>query len=101
MPKKACRLHLKIKALRIERLHDITEEDAKNEGIQWYKDPSGCIRYRDYMADASGYGDPSVDYPSVPTSKHSFKTLWISINGKESWESNPWVWVITFKKNKQ
>lgn len=98
MPKKACRLHLEITALRIERLHDITEEDAINEGIQWYKDPSGSIRYRDYMADASGYGDPSVDYPSVPTPKHSFRTLWISINGKESWEANPWVWVITFKK---
>lgn len=69
MPKEACRIRLRIESIRIERLHDITEEDAANEGV-------------------------SIDTFLDLTAKDNFKALWDKING--NWDSNPFVWVITF-----
>jgi len=108
MPKESCRLFLSIKSVRIERLHDISEEDARAEGILSFRDDifiddrkrksGGQMRYKDYMADASGFGDPNLDYPTVGNAITSFSTLWTSINGQASWDENPWVWVVEFKK---
>lgn len=86
MPKDACRIFLKVKSLRVERLQDISEEDAVNEGIErmptvhWWKN--------------------YINKPLVGTSnaQHSFETLWQSINGKQSWDDNPFVWVIEFER---
>lgn len=98
MPKEACRLFLKIKSIQIQRLHDITYKDALAEGIQYYEDAVLGRMYKDYMADASGYGHPDHDYPIISGPINSFKTLWKSINGEQSWKDNPWVWVIEFEK---
>lgn len=71
MPKSACRIFLKITDVRVERLQDISNSDIRNEGACQF----GSTTYR-------------LD----------FETLWESINGKESWKLNPWVWVIEFER---
>ena len=83
MPKEACRLFLKITNVRAERLLDISEEDARNEGVEHL-----IPRWKDYT------NDKGFCYNAWS----SFKTLWIKINGIESYTSNPWVWVIEFER---
>jgi hypothetical protein len=86
MPKIAARIWLEITDIKVERLQDITEEDAIAEGIK-------CIAqdkewgYKDYT------GRTGVLLPPF----WSFNSLWRTINGADSWEANPWVWVISFK----
>ena len=87
MPKSACRLFLQVKSVRVERLQDITEEDAIAEGIERIK-KDGMLSFRSYAVKH----DACV-YPYV-----SFQTLWHKINGPTSWVKNPWVWVIEFEK---
>jgi hypothetical protein len=69
MPRDACRIKLRIEAIRIERLQDITEEDCICEGVEY---------------------DKFLDL----TAKENFRSLWDSING--NWDLNPFVWVISF-----
>jgi hypothetical protein len=93
MPKKACRLKLKITNIRVERLQEITEDDAIAEGIEWglhmILNRPRFRNYYSYPKDGGAwYHDP----------RDSYKSLWESINGKGSWEKNPWVWVIEFKR---
>lgn len=97
MPREACRISLEITDIGVERLQDITEEDAIREGILFYDDSILGRRFKDYEADASAYGHPDHDYPTLSTARESFFTLWQSINGPESWNDNPWVWKISFK----
>lgn len=98
MPTAACRLWLKIKEIRCERIQDITEEGAKAEGVLYYDDKHLGRRYKDYLADAAGYGHPNHDYPTVGDAVTSFGTLWAANNGVESWQANPWMWVLIFEK---
>ena len=81
MPKWASRISLEIVSIRVEHLQDISEEDARAEGTQ---EPS--------VAALIGGGDV--------TEQRVFSRLWAKINGAESWESNPWVWALTFKRVK-
>jgi hypothetical protein len=93
MPKSAARRWLMIEDIRVERVQEITEQDAKAEGVIYWIETrlkSQPIRYKVY-----DNTDPEAFYTSCP--KHSFETLWISINGEESWNTNPWVWVIQFR----
>ncbi len=77
MPRAASRIDLEIEAVRIERLQDITENDARAEGV------TVCTH---------------VDL-HAHTFARSFACLWDTINGKRApWASTPWVWVITFKR---
>ena len=76
MPKWAARIWLEITDVRVQRLQDISEEDAMAEGVDW----------RDYAGLAS------------KTARKLFADLWESINGKDSWHANPWVWVYEFKR---
>lgn len=87
MPKAASRIWLEITAVRVERLQEISEEDAEMEGVQWQFDT-----WLDYLA-----GEHPGNYYLL-TAKESFITLWKSIKGPESWAANPWVWVIEFKR---
>lgn len=96
MPKEACRTFLKVTNIRVERLQDISDQDAIAEGILHDE-----IGFKDYMADASGYGHPEHDYPHVQYAQISFKTLWQSINGPASWDANPWVWVVEFERTEK
>lgn len=65
MPRAASRITLEITGVRVERLGEISESDARAEGVQ---------------------------------SVAEFKELWASINGLGSWEANPWVWVVEFRR---
>lgn len=90
MPKAAARIWLEVTEVRVERLQEISEEDAIAEGVETMSiDRVKC--YRDYGGDDGE--DTWIGSPTI-----SFETLWQSINGAESWEQNPFVWVIKFKR---
>jgi len=97
MPRWACRIELEIVSVRVERLNDISEEDARAEGIA----DGGC----------TNCGEPEKSHPVTKTGQpwypcevahtdfgDAFAGLWQSINGADSWSANPWVWVVEFKR---
>lgn len=87
MPRAAARIFMKITDISVERLQDITEEDAKAEGVDVLKQ-GPVVTYRNYLNLTTVYANP-VD---------SFRTLWTKINGLESWNENPWIWKISFQR---
>lgn len=89
MPRWASRITLEITAVRVERLQDISEEDAKAEGVQMECDEEGRRCWVDYMWPGTRITLSAAD---------SFASLWQSIYGVESWQSNPWVWVVEFRR---
>lgn len=95
MPRWASRITLEVAAVRAERLQDITEDDAKSEGIEAIQPlPSirGAARVRAFRDYQHGVG--------FHQARQSFHSLWDSINSSRGlgWEKNPWVWVIEFRK---
>ncbi len=88
LPRWASRINLEITGIRVERLLDISDEDAIAEGIE-STEPGMWKCYDD------GAGWLAVDDPVL-----SYRTLWESINGSGSWNVNPWVWVVEFSRVK-
>jgi hypothetical protein len=68
MPRWASRITLEITAIRVERLQDISDEDAVAEGMP------------------------------IDDAKHDYSLLWDRINGPGSWNANPWVWCVEFRR---
>jgi hypothetical protein len=87
MPRAASRLTLEITNIRIERLNHISEADAIAEGVTWRK----CDDFNPVPI-AGPYG------PCSGPARAAYYALWESINGPGSWEANPWVWVVEFKR---
>ena len=87
MPRWASRITLPVVAVRIERVQDITAEDAKAEGVTVPR--CGCeVCSRGTAicpADATSYIE-------------GFRDLWAATYGRASWEANPWVWVVEWSK---
>jgi len=89
MPRWASRIQLEVISIKVERVQDVTEDDAKAEGVWGLDEPY------------QGVGD-------LPTDR--FRDLWDSINGNRkdksgkllpySWEDNPWVFVVEFERIK-
>jgi hypothetical protein len=75
MPRWASRITLEITDVRVERLQDISEADALAEGVTH-----------------------SLSHPAGRTAAENYSWLWDDINGEGAWASNPWVWVLTFKR---
>ena len=71
MPRYASRITLEVTGIRVERLQDISQPDACSEGTPSIK---GCSEQEAYAA------------------------LWAKTNGPESWDANPWVWIVEFKR---
>lgn len=80
MPRWASRVTLKVSAVKVERLHDITHEDALAEGVRW----TGTSYY-------------VKDGTFFHTASKAFQSLWASIHGPSSWEANQFVTVITLE----
>lgn len=88
MPRWASRLTLRVTDVRAQRLQDISEEDAIQEGAGQYTSQSPIQRA--FNPEWKG------------SYKRGFQVVWDNINGTESWDANPWVWVYSFeviKKN--
>lgn len=75
MPRWASRITLEVTGVRVERLQDISEADALAEGV-------------DSLPLDTRLATPRLD----------FSALWESINGSGSWDANPWVWVVEFRR---
>lgn len=89
MPRWAARIFLKVTSIRVERLQDISEEDAKAEAPQYAFDAVCSIAIaRDILDLEAGYY------------KSRFALLWDKLYSKRGlgWKVNPWVWVIEFEK---
>lgn len=81
MRRSESRLTLEVESVRVERLQDISEEDAKAEGVEGLTVQTGP--------------ETLVGRPWAT----EFRRLWDSINGdRANWASNPWVWVVGFKR---
>jgi len=89
MPKSAARLWFEITNVRVERLQDISHDDAKLEGVK---------HVIDKITGYCGYDYITGGYNLLTSPYNGFRSLWKKINGEESWNANPWVWVIEFKR---
>ena len=87
MPRKASRITLEITNIRVERLQDISDEDAKAEGVETMQN----------YADDQWLSCANVRFGTQPN-KFKFGVLWDSIQEQNKWNENPWVWVVEFKK---
>lgn len=79
MPRRASRITLEVVSVRVERLQDISEADAQAEGVAPYE-PDDAVKQGPRWF------------------RMGYEYLWEKINGKGSWESNPWVWCVEFKR---
>lgn len=83
MPRRASRIDLEVTGVRVERLQDISERDILAEGVT-------------VAIAAERTGTPRSD---ISTLHHAWALCWDSINGdRATWASNPWVWVVSFKR---
>jgi hypothetical protein len=80
MPRVASRILLEVTGLRVQRLQEIGELDARAEGAEPNDAYAGPAKNRD-----CGW-------------RNGYRILWEQINGPGSWAANPWVWVIEFKR---
>ena len=88
MPRWASRITLEIVSVRVERLQDISYEDALAEGV---------LDFRQLIEPECQQGETADECARrLCWPQRSYRQLWESINGEGSWEKNPWVWVIEF-----
>lgn len=95
MPRWASRLDLRVTEVRVERLQDISEKDAMAEGIVECDIPA-TGDHPDMIGYMVGPDDGQTLLDVSP--KDTYRKLWESINGKDSWAANPWVWVVGVKR---
>ncbi|MEW5507120.1 hypothetical protein [Pseudomonas antarctica] len=86
MPRHSSRILLEITVVRVEQLQDITEEQAKAEGVRLYTDHAELGDWWHVEGIETYSADP----------RKSFELLWSSVGG--DWQANPWVWVVEFKR---
>jgi hypothetical protein len=114
MPRWASRITLEITEVRVQRLNEISEEDAIAEGM-FFKDYGRACGHWGQWQDAGDCPAAPVTHPQRPgwswketvsheeclkSARFAYGNLWESINGDRSWASNPWVWAITFRRVK-
>ena len=97
MPKEAARIFLKVTNVRVERLEDISKKDAIAEGVEKWQQ-QGYTRYKSYIEPMVGFWDTYNSTGGVHPAIASFRSLWAKINGFDSLNANPWVWVYEFER---
>lgn len=96
------RISLPITSIRVERLQDISEEDAKAEGV-WLPDIKPTCPCETDVEEPGphlrtcAWRNEFIDPTGLPY-RDEFALLWASINGADSWTANPWVWVVGWDK---
>ncbi|SDO28514.1 hypothetical protein SAMN04487957_10550 [Halomonas shengliensis] len=98
MPRWASRITLEIVSVRVERLQNIDAAGASAEGIKVPRDAEGNL-----LIDVSSKFSPAKyiqgsGTPNEHLARAFFASLWESINGAGSWDANPWVWVVEFRR---
>ena len=95
MPKWAARTWLRVTDVRVERLQEITEADAKREGFADTETVDRSLEGKRLTADLT-FGAMTV----WASASGNFETLWDALNAKRGygWDVNPWVWVVTFER---
>jgi hypothetical protein len=81
MPRWACRIHLEVTELRVQRLQEISEVDAIAEGLS---------------QGVGAWWNAGDEHIASPTPKGAYAQLWNAIHGSSSWATNPWVWALHF-----
>ncbi|WP_323143944.1 hypothetical protein [Massilia phyllosphaerae] len=84
MPRAASRILLEIVAVRVERLQAVSVADALAEGVETGGDPAA--------------GDPAAGGPAAGDPVRAYRAVWEGINGSGSWDANPLVWVVEFRR---
>jgi hypothetical protein len=98
--REASRIMLEIESIKVERVQDISEEDARKEGVA----PCAHGGWDNYL----WHGNPSApdravnawpyQFSNYPDARGSFSSLWESTHAPGAWGRNDWVWAITFRK---
>lgn len=91
MPRWASRITLEVTGVRVERLQEISEADALAEGV-YDGAACKCAEPLDFVRSCGTCGGRLVDSVGL------YRALWDQINGPGSWDANPWVWVVEFKR---
>jgi len=91
MPRWASRINLEITGIKVERLQDISGDDAKAEGVKPVPFYNGTVE---------AIWEPTYGVKGSDSYTAAFQSLWQSINGPDSWDENPWVWCVSFKRVK-
>lgn len=97
LPRWASRLSLAITDVRVQRLQELSEDDAIAEGVQRNVHGDGSWSPEDGWIDYAG----DDECHPAQSARESFSTLWESIYGPGSWGANPWVWAVTFQQTDQ
>lgn len=112
MPRWASRITLEVTEVRVQRLQEISEDDALAEGVTPYTFPGPWWQGYDdrdgMMIHSQAVGETPPDWMLEPkrmrdtdylnrSAKQEFESLWNRINGTGSWDANPWVWAVSFK----
>ena len=95
MPRWASRITLEVTGVRVERLNSISREDVLAEGCQVPR----CQKCGYTRGDCLIHMDHHLCGEPTPCHEVSaYRELWESINGTGSWDENPWVWVVEFRR---
>ena len=97
MRRHASRITLEVTGVRVERLQQISEADAIAEGLTKWEGSEPCPSSLNGVKSIPYYGIALADAWETDPRK-TYKRLWETINGEESWKANPWVWVVEFQR---
>ncbi|MGN8346315.1 hypothetical protein ACLEJQ_22200 [Pseudomonas sp. SMV71] len=112
MPRWASRILLEITDVRVERLQDISDEQAQAEGCFFtdygkqcfhgghgWKDVGECPAQAGHQQREGWMWDKTTSHEQcLGSARHAFGNLWNKVNGPDAWDVNPWVWVVEFKR---
>jgi hypothetical protein len=104
MRRTASRILLEIVGVRVERLQDISKADSIAEGISIWSESErhgikwNCSPHVRRYGEGDNVEDAGFEGGPVRDPREAYRGVWSAINGPGSWEANPWVWVIEFRR---